>query len=187
MQEPFAEVLHAWHDFYLLAGTASATLLGLMFVAASIGASVFTEKHRAPMRAFLSPTSVHFSAVLLLCLLAAPPWPSAFSLAIALAVSGAAGTIYSARVAADIFIRGHFHIDIADRAFYGVIPLIGHLLVVAAAILLFTRHAAGLEVFAAALMALLAASIRNAWDMMVWIVIRVPVPAGEEPTRNPDG
>jgi hypothetical protein len=28
--------LHEWHDFYALVGTASATLIGLMFVAVSI-------------------------------------------------------------------------------------------------------------------------------------------------------
>jgi hypothetical protein len=35
-----AELLHEWHDFYVLLGTASATLVGLMFVAVSIGTSV---------------------------------------------------------------------------------------------------------------------------------------------------
>jgi hypothetical protein len=45
-----AGVMHEWHDFYALLGTASATLVGLMFVAASIGANIFDEQHRAPMR-----------------------------------------------------------------------------------------------------------------------------------------
>src|SRR5215831_16111274 len=46
MQGSAAELFHTWHDFYLLVGTASATLVGLMFVAASIGASVFSEQNR---------------------------------------------------------------------------------------------------------------------------------------------
>ena len=37
--------IHAWHDFYLLVGTASATLVGLMFVTATIGAQLFTERN----------------------------------------------------------------------------------------------------------------------------------------------
>ena len=64
MQSSLADLLDAWHDFDLLIGTAAATLVGLMFVAASIGASVFLEKDRAAMKAFISPTVVHFSAVL---------------------------------------------------------------------------------------------------------------------------
>jgi hypothetical protein len=33
------EALKEWHDFYILVGTAGATLLGLLFVAVSLGAS----------------------------------------------------------------------------------------------------------------------------------------------------
>ena len=73
MPASVAELLHDWHDFYVLAGTASATLVGLMFVAASIGSSIFNEQHRAPMTAFLTPTVVHFAAVLFTCLLATIP------------------------------------------------------------------------------------------------------------------
>jgi hypothetical protein len=64
MHSAFTDLIHVWHDFYVLVGTASATLVGLMFVAASIGAQVFTEQNREGMRAFISPTVVHFSAVL---------------------------------------------------------------------------------------------------------------------------
>jgi hypothetical protein len=34
MPASLAELLRGWHDFYILIGTASATLVGLMFVAA---------------------------------------------------------------------------------------------------------------------------------------------------------
>ena len=33
-----ADALKEWHDFYLLVGTAGATLLALLFVAVSLGA-----------------------------------------------------------------------------------------------------------------------------------------------------
>src|SRR5436190_12429279 len=68
-----AELLHEWHDFYILLGTASATLVGLMFVAVSIGTSVFNEEHRAPMRAFITPTVMHFAAVLFACVVVTIP------------------------------------------------------------------------------------------------------------------
>ena len=34
------DVLHAWQNFYLLTGGAAATLTGLIFVAASLGANL---------------------------------------------------------------------------------------------------------------------------------------------------
>jgi hypothetical protein len=46
-----------------LIGAASATLVGLIFVAAAIGAGVFTREHEVGIRSFLSPTAVHFSSV----------------------------------------------------------------------------------------------------------------------------
>ncbi len=36
--------LQAWHDFFILTGTCAATLLGLVFVAASIAATIPNEK-----------------------------------------------------------------------------------------------------------------------------------------------
>ena len=42
MDSSLADLIEDWHDFDLLVGTAAATLVGLMFVAASIGASFYT-------------------------------------------------------------------------------------------------------------------------------------------------
>ena len=36
------------------------------------------------------------------------------------------------------------------------------------------QSAAGAELIAAALLVLLFAGVRNAWDMMVWIVLKTP-------------
>jgi hypothetical protein len=43
-----ADALKEWHDFYLLGGTAGATLLALLFVALSLGTGFLTkERHEA--------------------------------------------------------------------------------------------------------------------------------------------
>jgi hypothetical protein len=66
-------LLHDWRDFYALVGTASATLVGLLFVAASIGSGRFTDEHRAPLNAFLTPTLAHFAAAMFACMLVCAP------------------------------------------------------------------------------------------------------------------
>jgi hypothetical protein len=175
MPSSLSDLVHGWHDFYLLVGTASATLVGLMFVAASIGAQVFTERSREGMRAFISPTVVHFGAVLFICIAATVPSQTWVTLAVLLVFGGAAGTIYAARVWVQLFIRRSFAVDVVDRLFYALIPVVGYLLVAGAAFLLLDRSQWSLEVLAAALITLLYAGIRNAWDMTMWIVIRVPV------------
>src|ERR1700724_2658020 len=89
------EALRLWHDFYALIGAAAATLVGLMFVTASIGAGVFTRAHQAGIRSFLSPTVVHFSCVLVLCLIASAPAHSVTALSTCIMSVGAFGLGYS--------------------------------------------------------------------------------------------
>lgn len=179
MQSELSEVVHPWHDFYVLVGTASATLVGLMFVAASIGAQVFTERNREAMRAFISPTVVHFSAVLFICIAASVPSQSWLTLAVLLILGGAAGVVHAARVWVHLFVRHSFKVDVIDRLFYALIPVSGYLLVLGSAALLLERSQWSLEALALALVTLLLAGLRNAWDMTLWIVMRVPVSVSE--------
>jgi hypothetical protein len=169
------DLIRPWHDFYLLVGTASATLVGLMFVAASIGAQVFKEENRAAIEAFISPTVVHFSTALFACILATIPDRTGMEFVVLLSVLGLAGLGYSGRVWTQLIVRHKFSVDSIDRLFYAVIPGIGQLLVLFAGVLLLTLPAAGLDCLAIALLILLLAAIRNAWDMTMWIVIRAPI------------
>lgn len=174
MDTSFAELVEDWHDFDVLVGTAAATLVGLMFVAASIGASVFTERDRSALKAFISPTVVHFTTVLMIAVVALVPTHEWHTLAGLLAVVGVAGAIYSTNVWIELFIHRRFNVDVVDRLFYAGIPLVGHLLLLLAAFFLWRQSEAGLDLLAAGQITLLLAAIRNAWDMMIWIVIRIP-------------
>src|SRR5438105_2696988 len=158
----------------VVVGTSAATLVGLMFVAASIGASVFTEKDRAALKAFISPTVVHFTTVLVIAVVALVPTHEWLTLASLLALVGVAGAIYSASVWIELFIHRRFNVDVVDRLFYAGFPLVGHLLLLLAALFLWRQSEAGLDLLAAGQIKLLLAGIGNAWDMMIWIVIRIP-------------
>jgi lipid-A-disaccharide synthase-like uncharacterized protein len=168
------ELLHEWHDFYVLLGTASATLVGLMFVAASIGATVFNEEHSSALQAFITPTVVHFAAALFASLVIMIPTHAWESLGALLSIGGLAGAIYSGRVLVQLIVRHRFKVDVIDRMFYAAIPLAGYLLALAAAVLMFLQAPAGGYVMAAAMLMLLLAGLRNAWDMMLWIMVRAP-------------
>jgi hypothetical protein len=185
MQGSAAELFHTWHDFYVLVGTASATLVGLMFVAASIGSSVFSEKHRAALQAFISPTVVNFAAVLFICIGVMIPSQTWLSLGLLLAAGGVAGLIYAGRVWVQMFVRRSFQVDMIDRMFYAAVPLLGYLLVLAAGILLLLRMRWSAEVTAAALVVLMYAGIRNAWDMTTWIMMRTPTSVQLRPPDEP--
>ena len=67
-----AELEH-WHDFYVLVGTAGATLLALLFVAVSLGAGFLTETRAAATRTFYSPVVIHFTSVFFIAAIALVP------------------------------------------------------------------------------------------------------------------
>jgi hypothetical protein len=175
------ELLHDWHDFFLLVGTASATLVGLMFVAASIGSSIFNEEHRAPLKAFITPTVVHFAAALVTCLLAVMPTHDWRTLGGLLGAGGIAGLIYGGGILVQIVIRHRYNVDLIDRLFYALVPILGYLLLAISAVLLLMQAAASVDVIAAGLLTLLLAGIRNAWDMTLWIAIKTPSSRGPSP------
>jgi hypothetical protein len=172
--QPLAELLHAWRDFYALVGAASATLVGLLFVAASIGSNTFREEHRAPLGSFLTPTVAHFTAVLLACMLGCIPSQSWLSFGGALGAGALAGLCYSGRILFLLVVRRRFKVDLSDQLFYAAVPALGYLLLLIAAALTLARSAAGVEVAAAALLTLLAGGVRNAWDMTLWVATKSP-------------
>jgi hypothetical protein len=182
MHPPLAETFHGWHDFFLLLGTASATLVGLMFIAVSIGANIFKEENRPALEVFLGPTVVHFAAVLVFCLLAVVPLHGWLSLAALAAAIGLAGIVYAGRVWFRL-ARSRYQIDLIDRTFYAPLPALAYLVVLVAAALLYAQSEWGFVVAAAGLITLIVAAIRNAWDMMIWIAIKTPV-AGEKPKKG---
>jgi hypothetical protein len=175
MDPSLSTLLREWHDFYVLVGTASATLVGLMFVAVSIGTTIFNEDRRAGMTAFITPTVMHFAAVLFACLLAIMPSHTGYTLGGFIGAGALAGSAYSGGLVVQMIVRRSFKIDLEDRLFYAFVPLAAYVLALVAAVLLFTRSAAlSADLLAAAVLTLLFAAIRNAWDMMVWIVIKTP-------------
>lgn len=168
-----AERLRDWHDFYLLIGTASATLIGLMFVAASIGASYFTVEREAALKAFLTPTVLHFTAALVTCLVGTAPAHNRVSFGALLAAIGAVGIAYAIRVWLHMNRRGFTStIDLADRTWYVFAPILAYLLLGGAGLMEEAHVAGPLVVLAVGLVLLLLVGIRNAWDMTVWVVIR---------------
>ena len=164
---PPIEALAAWHDFFALAGTASVTLIGAMFVVASIGSGFLTSKRASEIRVFLTPTVIHLSAVLVAGALALVPFGDATAFGALIGLIGLAGAAYAGGIALHIGRRG---IGWDDRVWYALVPLSGHALLVAAALAAVVHAAVSLDLLAAALAMLLIAALRNAWDLILFLV-----------------
>ena len=69
----------------------AATLIGLLFVAITLGTGLSTSHGLDSTGAFLTPTLIRFSGVLFESLAMLPPWPSAWPVGIILGLFGLTG------------------------------------------------------------------------------------------------
>ena len=170
---PLAAALAHWHEFYMLLGTASATMVGLLFVAATISSDVFTSGRRAALRVFLSASVIHFSTILVACAIVLVPVMNWEALGVMITGCGIFGLGYYGLTWRDMVRDGlSKQIDLEDRTWYAVLPVIGYLLETGAGVMLASRLDLGCEALALSILVLLVIGIHNAWDITVWSITR---------------
>jgi hypothetical protein len=168
-----ADALAQWHEFYGLVGTASATLVGLLFVAASVGTGVFSADKRAPLRVFLSSSVVNFSSVLGTSVVLLAPVENWLLLGGLVAACGLFGLAHACLALRDTISDGLIaKIDLEDRTWYLVLPIVGYLFVAGSGAALALRLDQGCIALAVSMGLLLAVGIHNAWDITVWSITR---------------
>jgi len=173
VMRPLVEVLGQWHEFYALLGAASATLVGLLFVAASVGSGAFSGGRPVPLRIFLSSSVIHFSSIVIVCLVVLAPGQSWVSFGAMIAACGIFGVAYYCLTWRDSVRDGlSKSIDLEDRIWYGILPLIGYLFETVSGITLISRMDMGCVALALSMGMLLVVGIHNAWDITVWSITR---------------
>jgi hypothetical protein len=167
------EALAGWHDFYVLIGTAAGTLVGLLFVAATVASGVFSQDRRAPLRMFLTATIVHFASVLAASLIMVLPITNWLLLGLMVLVCGLIGLGYSVLMVRDSVRDGLIrNVDWEDRTWYVILPVCAYVAEAGAGMMLADDVAAGCAVLAASIGLLLVVGIHNAWDITIWTVTR---------------
>ena len=178
MQDPnvaqgFSEVLAHWHEFYALLGAASGTLVGLLFVAVTVASGVFTTTRSAPRRMFLSASVIHFSTILVVCLIVLAPehdWASPGAMVVACGIFGLG---YYGLAWRDAIRDGLAQkIDLEDRTWYAVLPAIGYLLETLSGAAMAAHVKMSCASLALSVGFLLVVGIHNAWDITIWTVMR---------------
>lgn len=85
------ETANVWHDFYLLAGGASATLIGLLFVGVSIHIEMIAHEKAKALRQIAGQILFNFVYVIAIALTIVSPVVNSVLLAIVLLVIGITG------------------------------------------------------------------------------------------------
>jgi len=173
MQGSELPLLSNWQNFYMLIGTAAATLTGLMFVVTTLiaGIDAHPSTLNAAVSAFNTPTVVQFGTVLLLAGLLSAPWQTFSSPGLLLGLVGLGMVFYSITVLQRMRRVPHYQSTLEDWLWYLVFPLLSHLSLIVAAFVLPGNPAPALYIVAAAMILLLLIGIRNAWDMVTFLAV----------------
>jgi hypothetical protein len=177
-----------WGSFYGLVGGASATLIGIMAVVATLtSGSGNPARAERGQRLFLTPTVFHMAAVLFLSALTLAPRQGPIAHAALMAVPTAYGLGYAVVVAVQLWKVGpdataHW----SDFWCYGVLPVGAYAATLVAIPTAALWPSPGRVAIALCLLALLMTAIRNAWDLVIWLAPRREAPSrSDRPAETP--
>jgi hypothetical protein len=164
-------MLHNWDNFFILAGGAAATLIGLLFVAVTVGGTGFsTSRIVHGTRGFLTPTLVHFAGVLLQALAALVPWTSTWPIGILFGLGGLIGLAYQIHVVVKRHQFGLALHDWHDWLPHVGVPALANACLVGGAVGLIAVKSFAPYAVAGSTTLLLFAGVYGAWDITLWII-----------------
>jgi hypothetical protein len=169
IEEASLSSLSHWENFYVIVGSSAGALTGLQFVVIALIAESETRSSMREVRAFGTPTVVHFCASLLISAILSAPWPGLSSIATCLGICGAAGIAYLVRVIWHARQQTGYSPDKGDWFWYTGLPLGAYVLLLIGTILLLRVPEQGLFVIGTTALLLLFIGIHNAWDTVTYI------------------
>jgi hypothetical protein len=178
MPEAAVSLLATWQNFYVLVGSAAATLTGLMFVVVTLTARarVQASSPSVAVAAFSSPNVVHFCIALLVAAILSAPWQVLWNAGLLLGLSGLGGMIYIVIVVRRVRRQTDYQPVLEDWLWHTVFPLVSYTAFVVAAMVLPGNPAPALFVIGAATVLLLFIGIHNAWDTVTYVTLERSLP-----------
>jgi hypothetical protein len=177
--------LTEWSTFYQIIGSAAAALTGLQFVVITL---VLQSERRdsnsavvePTIRAFGSPTVVHFCSALFIATVMAAPWQSLLAASIPVIVLGVAGITYIVAVARRAKRQEAYKPVFEDWLWHVGLPFVAYATLLTAAIELTGPTMPALFAVGAMAVFLLFIGIRNAWDAVVYLAVELIQRRGED-------
>lgn len=178
-------VLRDWQSFYILTGTASATLIGLLFIAISIGSNLPMQQLTDNLQTYVNPTLLYYFQVLCVSCLTVMPLQTPFLYIGIFSILGILNIVLATRVSWRIrIIHSNEEISIGHWTWHFVLPLIAGLLFLMSAIgFLLDIQLAPLGLAIANIFCL-TIGLHNTWILTLWLAIhREQRPQSEENVR----
>ena len=160
-----------WANFYILTGTAAATLVGLMFIAVTFGSKlVITPETQGQARTFFSPIIYHFAHAFVVACIAVVPAAGSMLLGV-IAIGTSLFRIYM--LPGLIKTLRHHHsneVQISDWIQGLILPLALYGLLIASGVAMCIEGPSWAQYGVAfSVLGLVLLGIVYAWDMLVWM------------------
>jgi len=175
MEQAGVSPLAPWESFYVIVGSSAGALTGLQFVVIALIADSEAAAGMLEIRAFGTPTVVHFCAVLLVSAVLSAPWHALSSAGLVLDACGAGGVAYAITVIRHARRQTGYAPDAEDWFWYAALPVVAYGTLLTAAILLGGHPTSSLFVIAAISLVLLFLGIHNAWDTVTYVAVQRPL------------
>jgi hypothetical protein len=170
-------MFEGWDEFYLMTGSSAAALIGLLFVVATLSAGRDRSTVETGAKLFSTPLVCHFGAVLVLSAAALVPSMTPVAYALLSGAIAVVGAGFGAWIAIGISrFPYETKVDWFDIWWYGIIPGIIYALLGVTAAAIAADAPWALVALAIAQMALLLATIHNAWDLVTFLAPRADPP-----------
>jgi hypothetical protein len=174
MQEPVLSELANWQNFYVIVGSSAGALTGLQFVVITLIAQADIASSMREIRAFGSPTTVHFCMALLISAIASCPWHGLGGPAVLFGACGAGGVLYVLTAIRHAKKQTAYQPDWEDWMWFAWLPLAVYVALAAASFLIIENPSVGMFMIAAVALALLFTGIHNSWDTVTYIAVQRP-------------
>ncbi|GCE23936.1 hypothetical protein [Dictyobacter kobayashii] len=179
MQEAAVPLLSAWQNFYVIVGSASAALTGLMFVVVTLIVSMEGQGSGEATGAYATPTVVHFCAALLIAAILSAPWPELWNAGLLLGICGLAGVIYIIVIIQRARRQTNYQPVLEDWLWHMIFPFISYAALVFGAVALLNYATLALFVIGAATILFLFIGIHNSWDTVTYVTLARSRPENE--------
>ena len=160
-----------WGNFYVITGSAAAGLTGLTFVVIALAADA-GPMSTTGLRAYVTPTIVHFGTVLVLAAFLSVPHQNVMSLSLGFSAVGVAGLIYAGVIGASMRRKMAYVPVHEDWLWHLSLPTVVYGALLGMGLLIWHRMEQSLYGVAVVSMLLLFIGIHNAWDVAVSISVR---------------
>lgn len=158
--------LRVWHEFYALAGTIAATLMGLTFVVVTLAPRVIARNAEGPVRAFTTPIVAFFATTIIVSLVMVVPDLPAYAAGCALGIAGFIGMAYMYSTGVHKRWR-ELELGIDDWFWYFSLPMAAYALLFGSGVALFRALHGSLYAASAGSFLLIVIGMRNAWDVVI--------------------